>query len=149
MDIARSTALTQCSLSYEALIIHVCQAASRSRESRRCCESRHRFPHPLTGTELVPPFITCTTEASRRLEISKTAHRIITLFDATVVLLQKSRQPEGHGPEMAGAVSHQAETHLLWRTCNLLSSSLMENQPKWSRGGLSNYPPCPKAVPRP
>lgn len=50
-------------------------------------ESDH-FAHSVAGAEILAQFVESTTEACRSFNGSKTAHRVVSLFDATVVLFQ-------------------------------------------------------------
>lgn len=49
---------------------------------------RHRFSSGTTGAKIVTQFVKRTTKTSCRRESSKPAHGIVSLFDASVILLQ-------------------------------------------------------------
>jgi hypothetical protein len=51
-------------------------------------QERNHFPYGAARTEIVAQFVEGTTEAYRRFNGSKTTHWIVSLFDATMILLQ-------------------------------------------------------------
>jgi hypothetical protein len=57
-------------------------------KSQSLFQDRDHFPHGAARTEIVAQFVESTTKACRRFNGSQATHRIVPLFDATIILLQ-------------------------------------------------------------
>src|SRR5258708_15224972 len=80
--------LTFYSLTYEAACINVCRAARRWRKACRCSRRETTSPVVRRGRRELRNSLRVTTKACRRFNCSKATHRIVPLFDTTVILLQ-------------------------------------------------------------
>src|SRR5262245_23593110 len=70
-----------------AAIYSLIKAVQRAQYSRRCLDNGECLPHGGPHPKVLPLLITGATKAGGRGTIFEATHRVITLFDATVILL--------------------------------------------------------------
>ena len=110
----------------------------RSLESSKALEKRPSlflerddFAQSVAQTKGVASFVKDTTETGRRFNASKTTHRIISLFDATMILLdpmvevltRPMKDIVAHGLAYRSWIGRMTiGCHLLWRMANHIDS---------------------------